>query len=58
MPELGPSGSARGAVSNYRPYRDREQLQQAASKEATRASLLDHFVGAGERRELPKPRSD
>jgi hypothetical protein len=22
MPELGPSGSARGAVSNHRPYRD------------------------------------
>jgi hypothetical protein len=28
MPELGPSGSARGAVSDHRPYRDREQLQQ------------------------------
>jgi hypothetical protein len=24
MPELGPSGSARGAVSNHRPYRDPE----------------------------------
>ena len=22
MPELGPSGSVRGAVSNHRPYRD------------------------------------
>ena len=28
MPELGPSGSARGAVSDHRPYRDPEQVQQ------------------------------
>jgi hypothetical protein len=26
MPELGPSGSARGAVSNHRPYRDPDTL--------------------------------
>jgi hypothetical protein len=26
MPELGPSGSVRGAVSNHRPYRDHLQL--------------------------------
>jgi hypothetical protein len=30
MPELGPSGSVRGAVSNHRSYRDPEQLQQDA----------------------------
>jgi hypothetical protein len=30
MPELGPSGSVRGAVSNHRPYRDPEQVQQFA----------------------------
>jgi len=30
MPELGPSGSVRGAVSNHRPYRDPEHLQQRA----------------------------
>ena len=34
MPELGPSGSVRGAVSNHRPYRDREHMQQRACSEA------------------------
>ena len=33
MPELGSSGSARGAVSDHRPYRDPERLQQSASTE-------------------------
>jgi len=33
MPELGPSGSARGAVSNYRPYRDPERVQQGLATE-------------------------
>jgi hypothetical protein len=44
MPELGPSGSVRGAVSNHRPYRDPEHLQQVALQ------LLDHLVGDREQR--------
>jgi len=31
MPELGPSGSVRGAVSNHRPYRDHVRAMSAAS---------------------------
>jgi hypothetical protein len=34
MPELGPSGSARGAVSDHRPYRDRKQLKQMRANAA------------------------
>ena len=32
MPELGPSGSVRGAVSNHRSYRDREHPLNAWSQ--------------------------
>jgi hypothetical protein len=33
MPELGPSGSARGAVSNHRPYRDPDTHQPHGPEE-------------------------
>ena len=32
--ELGPSGSARGAVSNHRPYRDRMQRSKCRTRVA------------------------
>jgi len=44
MPELGPSGSVRGAVSNHRPYRDPEHLQQSVGR------LLNQLVGYSKQR--------
>ena len=49
MPELGPLGSVRGALSNERPYRDRfEFLSQFAERQdidrlyAMRLAVLEH----------------
>jgi hypothetical protein len=50
MPELGPSGSVRGAVSNHRSYRDPERLQQTMCAEL---QLIEHLVGTGEQRGRP-----
>ncbi len=47
MPELGPLGSVRGALSNERPYRD-----QGIVPAARQAALLDIFWRFGERKFL------
>ena len=41
MPELGPSGSARGAVSNHRPYRD--LMTVSVSLKANKSMLSPHI---------------
>ena len=45
MPELGLSGSARGAVRNHRPYRD---LMHRSKLRTNCDALCDHLIGAGE----------
>jgi len=42
MPELGPSGSVRGAVSNHRPYRDQVMLRMSQAFE--RLAAIDQIA--------------
>ena len=47
MPELGPSGSVRGAVSNHRPYRDHRWSVAQLSVRCRKADMsYRHLHGA------------